>query len=163
MLYIAHFAIRNNNNLFYRFSKIEVGGGPETKHFIGVALATRKKNRTPVLTGPLSSSPVVAWRCHSADANTRRLSTQVTCRNVSNDCKQCEKKLFRVFLRTTFHSSKRTTSLTSLVCEGCGLKSKRTIGSQCCLHNGQKGHTCKTQLLLFGLRKVSSFWLLTQE
>jgi len=35
------FAIRNNNNnnnnLFYKFSKIEAGGGPETKHFIGVA------------------------------------------------------------------------------------------------------------------------------
>ena len=75
VLYIAHFAIRNNNNLFFRFSKIKAGGGPETKHFIGVALATRKKNRTPVLTGPLSSSPVVAWRCHSADAYTRRLCT----------------------------------------------------------------------------------------
>ena len=37
VLYIARFAIRNNN-LFYRFSKIEAGGGPETKHFIGVAL-----------------------------------------------------------------------------------------------------------------------------
>ena len=37
-IYIAHFAIHNNNNLFYRFPKIEVGGGPETKHFIGVAL-----------------------------------------------------------------------------------------------------------------------------
>ena len=37
-LYIAHFAIRNNNNkLFYKFSKIEAGGGPETKYFIGVA------------------------------------------------------------------------------------------------------------------------------
>ena len=36
--YIAHFAIRNNNNLFYRFPKIDAGGGPETKHFIGVAL-----------------------------------------------------------------------------------------------------------------------------
>ena len=33
---IAHFAIRN---LVYRFPKIEAGGGPETKHFIGVALA----------------------------------------------------------------------------------------------------------------------------
>ena len=33
-VYIAHFAIRNNNNLFYRFSKIEAGGGPETKHFM---------------------------------------------------------------------------------------------------------------------------------
>ena len=41
VLYIARFAIRNNNNLFYRFSKIEAGGGPETKHFIGVALYMR--------------------------------------------------------------------------------------------------------------------------
>ena len=33
------FAIRNHhNNLFYRFPKIDAGGGPETKHFIGVAL-----------------------------------------------------------------------------------------------------------------------------
>ena len=31
------FAIRNNNNLFYRYPKIEAGGEPETKHFIGVA------------------------------------------------------------------------------------------------------------------------------
>ena len=37
-LYIAHFAI--HNNLFYRFPKLEAGGGPETKHFIGVALTT---------------------------------------------------------------------------------------------------------------------------
>ena len=37
-LYIAHFAIRNNNNnSFYRFPKLEAGGGPETKHFIGMA------------------------------------------------------------------------------------------------------------------------------
>ena len=27
VLYTAHFAIRNNNNLFYRFPKIEAGGG----------------------------------------------------------------------------------------------------------------------------------------
>ena len=33
-LYIAHFAIRN----IYRFPKLEAGGRPETKHFIGVAL-----------------------------------------------------------------------------------------------------------------------------
>ena len=31
VLYIAHFATRNNNDLFYRFPKIEAGGGPETK------------------------------------------------------------------------------------------------------------------------------------
>ena len=32
MLYIAHFATPNNNHLFYR-----LGGGPETKHFIGAS------------------------------------------------------------------------------------------------------------------------------
>ena len=37
-LYIAHFAIRDNDNLFYKISKTEAGGGPETKYFIGVAL-----------------------------------------------------------------------------------------------------------------------------
>ena len=37
-IYIAHFAIRNNNNLFYRFPKTEAGREPETKRFIGVAL-----------------------------------------------------------------------------------------------------------------------------
>ena len=43
ILYIAHFALRNNNN---KFPKIEVGGGPETKHFIGVALTVAAEHNT---------------------------------------------------------------------------------------------------------------------
>ena len=42
VVYTAHFAIRFNNNLFYRFSKIEAGGGPETKNFIGVAYSSKQ-------------------------------------------------------------------------------------------------------------------------
>ena len=46
-IYIAHFAIRNDYNLFYRFPKLEAGGGPEIKDFIGVALNAKHSKERP--------------------------------------------------------------------------------------------------------------------
>ena len=53
----------------------------------------------------------------------------------------------------------------SLVCEGwaCEVGKQSKDRNQCCLHNGQKGHKYKTQLLLFDLWKLSFSKSLTQK
>ena len=89
-LYRAHFAIRNNNNLFYRFPKLEAGGGPETKQFIGLALAS-----FPVL-------PIVQFLIASSKSRSDRKWTVIRPGNKANlqrmHCKSSSPSMLPWFL-----------------------------------------------------------------
>ena len=123
-----------------------------TSFQVRISYQKGKKN-APALTGPLSSSPVVALRCHSADAHPRRLITQVTCRNVGDGCEQCKKNSSDyLFRQLSILPSERLVSQDSSA-KGVVWEVSANDWNQCCLHNGQKEHTCKTQLLLFDLSK----------
>ena len=77
-----------------------------------------------------------------------------TCKIAANHAKD----FFQVFLPTTFHSSKRTISLRSLICEGCGLRDKRIIGKPncCCMtQSTERVDICRCETLSYGLWEAS--------
>ena len=115
-------AVMNLSNCHnQRLSRIWTGILRHSKY----ALATRKEKKcsrfnwtTFFFTSGCFALPL-GGRPHKAPNHTGDMSKR------GRWLRTVQKKLFRLSLPTTFHSSKRTISLARLVCEGCGLRSKR--------------------------------------
>ena len=116
---------------------------------------------SPVSTGPLSPS-LTASLVSPISAIAQWTPTQGLPKHVVKLVKwlQTVRKTLLSFLPTTCRSSKRMISFASLICEGCGLWDKQTIGKpkpgQYCMMKWAKIHTCHVKLPS-GLQETS-YW-----
>ena len=101
----------------------------------------------------------------SVDAHARPPSTQVTYLNLRDGCKLCKRTPLSLPSNNFLFFQANNYSLTSLICNGCGLRDQRKIGKpKPVLYNttGRKGryfYTCETRSVIWPPRSI----ILTQE